>query len=389
MNKNVSIFFLKQNQAIKILSLLALLSFFISCASIQREIYISAPEKHLAEEISRIERDIIMLDFQDIEAEAKGNKNYQLSEVMYKNIQYAIQDLIETQYPSENTKAHLYALKGRLELLFSKTQNASAQKKAAFASLKEAEKYNANDIQVFVLKKRLGEMKSFTSSSVQADRTGILMVELAIDAFLKAEYTDALTLFDTAFLITEPMYKNTYMPLRTMSWNLKDVSTAENKDLLKLMSPDALSVVDMIQIIDDNSLAFQSSTGGKKYKPIDLFLHIQNLGYLNPSSKLAGSEPSVPVKEKDIATRRLGARLLWNLYIVKTSKQNQKNSYSDSYRGRIGSRSPIFDISLDDEDFDAILGCVEKEFLNLEDGSSFYPDKIATTLDILEWIHSF
>lgn len=375
--------------AIDIVFVLSFLMLCFSCASIQKDIYYSVPQSRLSEALLEIENDIILIDARAIEAQGKENKSYQLSEVIYKDLIHNIQDILENQFPDENTKARLFALKGRLELLFSKSTNASAQKKAAQLVLKEAEKNNPSDVQVLVLKKRLGEIDTFTNTSIQHDKTGILTIELALEAFLNEQYLEAITFFDGAFIIANSMYQKAYMPLRMMSWDLKDLSLNENKALSKLMTKDSVTIAEMIQIIDDNSLAFQSITGGKKYKASDLFLHIQNLGYFLPASKLPSSEPFVAVNAKDSATRRIGARLLWNLYLLKTSKQDQKNAYSNKYRARENLRSPIADIDLEDEDFDAILGCVEKEFLNLHDGSSFYPEKTANILEILEWIQSF
>ena len=36
--------------------------------------------------------------------------------------------------------------------------------------------------------------------------------------------------------------------------------------------------------------------------------------------------------------------------------------------------SPVKDVAVDDEDFDAILGCVEFELMELVDGENFRPD---------------
>ena len=69
------------------------------------------------------------------------------------------------------------------------------------------------------------------------------------------------------------------------------------------------------------------------------------------------------------ATRLLAARFLWNLYWREGGADPQK--YSSRYRSRASAKSPVKDVPLSSGDFDAVLGCVEKEWLSLEDGTSF------------------
>ena len=69
------------------------------------------------------------------------------------------------------------------------------------------------------------------------------------------------------------------------------------------------------------------------------------------------------------------ARFLWNLYIGRKGDESTATAYSRSYRSQIKSLSPVPDVPLDSEDFDAVLGTVENELLALPDGRNFYPDE--------------
>ena len=49
-------------------------------------------------------------------------------------------------------------------------------------------------------------------------------------------------------------------------------------------------------------------------------------------------------------------------------------------------KSPVADIVLENVDFDAVLGVVENEFMNLPDGKSFNPGKEVSVLEFLSYL---
>ena len=84
-----------------------------------------------------------------------------------------------------------------------------------------------------------------------------------------------------------------------------------------------------------------------------------------------------------ILTRSLAARFLWNLYHDRRGTLGNAPKYSHQF---ISSGSPILDVPLDSPDFDAILGSIEKELLDLPDGMNFYPDQPMSGMDFNESI---
>ena len=70
------------------------------------------------------------------------------------------------------------------------------------------------------------------------------------------------------------------------------------------------------------------------------------------------------IKPTDIATRKICSRFLWNLYTDQNEKI-KKTKYSENYRNRENARSPIEDVEISDKDFDAIMGSVENELIDL------------------------
>ena len=60
--------------------------------------------------------------------------------------------------------------------------------------------------------------------------------------------------------------------------------------------------------------------------------------------------------------------------------------YSEKYKKSGRTKSPVADVSVEDADFDAVLGVVESEFMELPDGKNFNPDKVVTKLQFITWI---
>ena len=52
-------------------------------------------------------------------------------------------------------------------------------------------------------------------------------------------------------------------------------------------------------------------------------------------------------------------------------------------------KSPVFDLVVDDKDFDAVLGVVENEIMHLVDGRNFESDKVVTVLDFMTYLKNF
>jgi len=106
---------------------LVLVLFLFSCASIQRDLYIASPQTELGQELLFLESELISLDALDIEAAHAGHTGYRLSDEAYTSLLQKIEAFL-VQEPDQNSKARLYALKGRLHLLYAQGQTAKSQK---------------------------------------------------------------------------------------------------------------------------------------------------------------------------------------------------------------------------------------------------------------------
>ena len=85
-------------------------------------------------------------------------------------------------------------------------------------------------------------------------------------------------------------------------------------------------------------------------------------------------------------TRKMSARFIWNAYVRRSENLKMLSRYSEKYKKSGRTKSPVSDVPVDDVDFDAVLGVVESEFMELPDGRSFDPDAVVTKLQFINWI---
>jgi hypothetical protein len=74
------------------------------------------------------------------------------------------------------------------------------------------------------------------------------------------------------------------------------------------------------------------------------------------------------------AHRADAALFIWKLLASRKESPALLSKYTQKYSGRPGASSPVPDVPLGSPYFDAVLGCVEMEIMNLPDGKNFMPD---------------
>lgn len=80
--------------------------------------------------------------------------------------------------------------------------------------------------------------------------------------------------------------------------------------------------------------------------------------------------------------RYMCARFLWNLYNGNKNTKENLSNYSVMFAGQ--KESPIPDVPINSQDFDAVLGCIELEFMNLTDGINFEGEKSVSGIEFSE-----
>ena len=139
----------------------------------------------------------------------------------------------------------------------------------------------------------------------------------------------------------------------------------------------------MLLITQATTNLLDDYTNGKTLSEKKLFAKLKDFEILNSASN--EEQTKIILSKDEMLTRAVCARIEWNIYAEK--KGLQKKNYSDFYRGN-SLNSPVEDVDVFDEDFDAVLGCVETEIINLIDGNIFQPNSQPQGIEVLNWIQN-
>ncbi len=340
----------------------ALLALLPCCASMQQDVAISADSAQDGGLSASAALAIAKADAAELATGSAKSQSAGLSSV----ISEIDSRLASSQRLDKAQEARLMALQGRAQLL--KGSRSNAEKCYGRAAAK-----NADDVQVIILGHRLGKIGTLDQAIAQQDDNAMLILEQAIDSYRGARYADAAGQFDTAFLYLDEDYKKAYGDLRNRAWQLKDTSAAD-KDIAVLLAKKELTVLEMMQITQGTTDILNVYTASQKMDGASLFQTLIKEGLMNSVSNENAPTAASMVNRSDSGvsastpvTRLLAARFLWNLYWRGGGADPQK--YSAKYRAK--GKSPVKDLSVNDGDFDAVMGCVEKEWLELVDGVNF------------------
>lgn len=268
----------------------------------------------------------------------------------------------------KSAAARIYALKGCVELRLGRKSEA---KKMHALSVGEAK----GDVYSAVLAHRLDSSVTLDKDSVLGNDKAVLTLENALDFYAAKDYVSAVSSFDEAFLSLADFYRNGYGLLRDECWKMRNVSSENDSDLASLLSLKKISAGQMLLITKDSTDFLYNLTGGKKLSEKELFKKVSESGLLDAAASPAPSAGSV-------VNRFLQARFLWNLYNQNKSL-DARTKYSARF-SKIKMRSPVPDVPVSNPDFDAVLGCVENEFLHLDDGINFNGEKEVSGLEFSE-----
>lgn len=347
----------------------AFLFLMASCSSLQRDISISAEDTEKGEQIIALEKRLISFDCAYI------LNNGKLPEGKSKELAVLKKDIDSELSQSHLDKVvvcRLLALKGRALILDGK--NGEAAKIAV-----QAEKKFNNDVQLMILKRRLNIIEDTDLFKDKFD-SDTVMIEDAIEHFSEGEFDVASGLFDQVFVNPDSMYKSAYQPLREKAWKLRNIETGEKAQAI--WAANEMSVLQMMECAQNQAGLLEFYTAGAKMDSKKLYQTLIKAGLMESASKTQTDEnvqKKNGISENTKATRILAARFLWNLYSTRNSIL--KTKYSDKYRSRENARSPVADVTLENEDFDAVIGTVENEIMSLTDGKNFSPEKSISATD--------
>jgi len=333
--------------------------FLCSCTSVQKDIMISTDNDEDMSLTFDLESQIAELDAQSLQ------KNNQ--EEVLKKTQALISKINKKLSESKENKI----LESKLNAFLGRLCEIQGNITKAKHYLDEAYKKNKDEIQVLILKRRLGIEKNIIKKIDEFESKGLIYLESAIEAFQNNDYDVSSGEFDIAFLTLPSFYRDAYNPIRDKAWNLKDTFT-DNIKLNTLLNQKDITVMQMIEITNLSTSVLEVYTGGKKLSGENLFNTLVSAGLFSSVSN--NNADSKSISSKITVTRKLASRFLWNIFC--TGKNFSKLKYSERYLTK--NFSPVKDVTVLDSDFDAILGTIENELLFLTDGLNFQPEKNIT-----------
>ena len=248
--------------------------------------------------------------------------------------------------------SRLWALRGRTFLL-------TGDKNRAAECYKTAVRAYKGDAQAMILANRLRLLQTLDDKAAEdAESNALFTLESAIDAYKDGAYVKAIAQFDGAFIALPDFYRDAYAAPQLTAGQA------------------ALLAAD----IDGLLYAF---TAGKKLPENALFSKLAAAGLFSARSSVDGKPDTLSKDESFIRVKC--ARFLWNLFIAHSGEAKSAVKYSNRYRSQ-GAPSPVPDVPAASADFDAVLGCIETELMELPDGEHFFPQKNVSALEFAEYL---
>lgn len=340
-----------------------------SCATLQEDTYVSTSTNAIIyDSIEEYEDQFIRID-NDI------HTGKQIPSSQIKQLISSIDLYAESTFMEPALKARLYSFQGLLYVYSGKNSKALELYKTAKAA-------QSSDSYLLLLGTRLGktldeQLESVTNLlKIVPDDPIIILEKAKIQNKLKL-YAQAVASINQAFIIIDKNkmtnYREVYGDLQNVIWQMYQLSNNQKDSNLNLKK--ALTPAEMIELTNTRTNLLSFFTGGTNIKSQDLLKKLSKINFVSEDM----------MKTKTI-TKSQCAIFIWKLYAENSGKTNQLDKYSKRYIKLQNVESPVKDVKISSPYFDAVLGLVENEIMDLPDGNHFYPDEEVTVLDFITWI---
>lgn len=243
-------------------------------------------------------------------------------------------------------------------------------------AVREMSRLDANQVRLIIARSRLAKpadriaiLQAALSANPDAP-LGEIKLELALDFFAYQRFREASAAFDDAFTSLSPVWISLYKAKRDLAYRQKDQAATQNSRESLWLSQENVNRESLI------GLALLRTPY------LDRYGKSTQLGELNQKLEndqfLPASDPQSYV---ELASPQTRATAAWFLFHIALTQENRLDLLNG---GKTWKTSPIPDVPLEDWAFRAILGVVQREILNLKDGSNFNPSDALSTGDYLK-----
>ena len=359
-----------------------------SCASLQQDIHTYAEENSsIYSSIEVYENRFIKVDVDNLLN--NSGQQEEINELLTDIANYKISTKVTEPY----LNARLRAFEGLLQKMAGRTSEAQT-------AYSEARGLQKGDRYVQLLGCRLAKTIEDSLNQVETiltndSKNAVLELEKGKLLYQLQKYDQAIAVIDNAFILFDAEglheYRDVYNSLRSYIWDLNSVY-GNNVDLnINLDAADLQSSLDLESLVnltlENTSLLDNIRSTNKNKKLSSLITTLEKSGYFSSAKDpLNVEKSSQEMLGAEIITRKMCARFIWNAYIRKNSNIQNISKYSEKYRNSGRTKSPVADVLLEDPDFDAVLGVIEGEIMELPNGRHFDPDTSVTKLQFINWI---
>ncbi len=326
--------------------------FLFSCASIQRDIAYESLPGAKAEDLGRLELELVRLRANpDAKALAAARSN--------------LEELAKTPNTDPLYRARLFALDSEAALLAGKPNE--AEKKLA----QSRAQYPGDELALLV-ESRLEpspekKLALLEAAIAKADISDRLTAEKAAILLETGNYRQALALFDASLPRLPAEYLLLFSPFRDKAYALRDLDGKIAGSSAAYLSAKPLSLIGMVIVTQQETALLDWFTGGATWAPGVLFERLKGAGWFSDQAS----------KPESTGTRKDAALFLWQL--LSRGKSEMLKRYSARYAS--SAASPVPDVAYGKAWFDATLGIVEEGIMNLPDGKNFIPEEEISGLD--------
>jgi tetratricopeptide (TPR) repeat protein len=290
-------------------------------------------------------------------------------------------ELEKTNVKDRDFEGRVAAWSGRLFLLEGKPKDAAAQ-------LKKAETFNPGSIEGWVLAIRIEgdpeKRKVLCENALAEARGGFsgpseeLNIELGRTLMDMKMYREAAAAFDSAFPHLRPVYRNTYGEIRNTAWQLRNLEAGTAPKTAEISQKSSITWDDAIELSKTETDLLRFISGGRNLSSAELFALLTERSIIPQGQDLAANSFATGTNSgrSDTLLRSGAAWYLWRLWAENRADTSLLTRYSSRYRNQGRPvQSPIPDLSVNSVFFDAVLGCIEREFMSLWDGKNFQGNK--------------
>ena len=352
----------------------------VSCASLQ-EVRVDLNNEDQNLNIISTETKFAQLDAKLIQ-----NPSVQTTPDFMKECNSLIEELkksVTENATSKALKSRFLAVTGKTYLLLN---NPVLAKNYYAQSIAE----NKGNIQAAILAFRLDSSTPLESFNAAPEEKPLIDLERALLYYKNKDFVQAVANFDSAFISLPQYYKDNYTEIRNSAWELRSIS-AQNQTSKKaqntadLLTQKQITVSQMLTITANQTNYLSKIFTTKKDSPSQLYKNAKSNGLLSAISNKENQNDET-LQENQIVSKTVCARFLWNLYSNIKNLQNKNTKYSKVYGPK--NFTPIPDVLPSSPDFDACLGVIENEIMQLEDGTYFFGSTPVSAIEFNSYLQN-